>query len=93
MPCPTVSCVTDLKDERVVLYEVLYGAASSVVLPIRVEECGAKHYGQVMEVHLVLIRKPLHAETQVNTHQYMHTDIQKTTSLCFSPVEVVDKGL
>lgn len=55
--------VSDLKDVRVVLYEVLYGKASSVVLPVCLEQCGTEHYGQVMEVHLVHLRKTLHAKT------------------------------
>lgn len=75
MSVPTVSRVTDLKDECVVLYEVLYSTASSVVLPISLKQCGAKHYSQVVKVHLVLIRKPLHTETHENTHGYVHTDI------------------
>ena len=59
----TVSRESDLKDERVVLYEILYGTASSIVLPVRLEQCGTEHYGQVMEVHLVKLRKTLHTET------------------------------
>lgn len=57
------------------LYEVLYGAASSVVFPIGLEKCGAEHYGQVMEIHLVQIRKTLHAETHAgkNRHKRKHT--------------------
>lgn len=66
---------SDLKDERVVLYEVLYGSASSVVLPICLEQCRTEHYGQVMEVHLVQLRKTLHAETRgENTHMGMCTE-------------------
>lgn len=66
MSCPpvipvTASSVSDLKDVRVVLYEVLYCAAGGVVLPVGLEQCGTEHYGQVMEVHLVLLRKTLHA--------------------------------
>ncbi len=63
-PHLTVSSEPDLKNKCVVLYEVLYGAASSVVLPVGLEQRGAKHYGQVMEVHLVHLRKTLHAEMQ-----------------------------
>lgn len=54
----------DLKDEFVVLYEVLNGAASGVVLPISLEQCGTEHDGQVMDVHLVQLTKMLHAETR-----------------------------
>ena len=69
IPLSTASNESDLKDERVVLYQLLNGAASSVVLPIRLEQCGTKHYGQVVEVHLVQLRKTLHAETSTGrTH-------------------------
>lgn len=56
--------VSDLKDVSVVLYKVLYGKASSVVLPVYLEQRGAKHYGQVMEVHLVHLRKTLHTKNK-----------------------------
>lgn len=82
------------------LYEVLYGAASSVVFPIGLEKCGAEHYGQVMEIHLVQIRKTLHAETHAgkNRHKRKHihwNNVEKCVvqCMCFSPVEVIDKGL
>lgn len=57
----------DLKDEYVVLYEVLDGAPSSVVLPIRLEQSRTEHYGQIVEVHLVQVRKTLHTETHRHT--------------------------
>lgn len=95
-----MSSESDLKDQCVVLYEVLYGAASSIVLPVGLEQRGTENYGQVMEVHLVLLRKTLHPETHAGK-QHMgikrHTEVQEDVDvcmyLCFSQVEVVDKGL
>lgn len=92
MSCPpvipvTVSSVSDLKDVRVVLYEVLYCAAGGVVLPVGLEQGGTEHYGQVMEVHLVLLRKTLHAGTHVGkTHMSInrHTQRYKRISMCVS---------
>lgn len=101
MSCPpvipvTASSVSDLKDVRVVLYEVLYCAAGGVVLPVGLEQGGTEHYGQVMEVHLVLLRKTLHAGTHVgktHEHKQTYTEIQEDFNVRFSPIEVVDKGL
>lgn len=58
----TVSSESDLKDECVVLYKVLYGAASSEVLPVALEQCGTENDGQIMDVHLVQLGKTLHAK-------------------------------
>lgn len=60
----TPSSVTNLKDVPVVLYEVSDGAAGDGVLPVCLEQRGAEHYGQVTEVHLVILRTTLHAETR-----------------------------
>lgn len=60
-----------LKDVPVVLYEVSDGAAGDGVLPVCLEQRGAEHYGQVAEVHLVVLRISLHAETrQGNTRRH-----------------------
>lgn len=50
-----------VKDERVALYEVLDDAACRVVLPVYLEQCRPKHYGQVVEIHQVHLGKSLHA--------------------------------
>lgn len=55
------------------LNEVFNGAASGIVLPVSLEQCGTEHDGQIMVVHLVVIRKVLHAETQA---------VKKTTQVC-----------
>lgn len=88
--------MNDLKDSCIVLYKVLYCTASGVVFPISLEQCRTKHYSEVMNVHLVLVRKPLHAETfestgvDVRTHE---TCVRICSVACVSPVKVGDKGL
>lgn len=86
---------SDLKDVCVVLYEVLHGATRSVVLPVGLEQCGAKHYSQVMEIHLVHLRETLHTETQTwktSMGVCVHTDTLRINE-CFLQIEVVDKSL
>lgn len=86
----SVSSESDLKNKCVVLYEVLYGAASSVVLPVGLEQRGTEHYGQIMEVHLVHLWKTLHAETHAGkTHMGINRHARDTRGfqcvcVCFS---------
>lgn len=85
------------------LNEVFNGAASGIVLPVSLEQCGTEHDGQIMVVHLVVIRKVLHAETQAvkkkhtslctNTYSGRGDKMVSVTVYQFSPVEMLDKGL
>lgn len=87
--CLTVSSESDLKDERVVLYEILYGTPSSEVLPVGLKQCGTKDYGQVMEVHLVQLRKTLHTETQTGkTDLGINGHTQRYQRICVRCVSV-----
>lgn len=74
--------MSHLKDVPVVLYEVSDGAASNGVLPVCLEQRGAEHYGQVTEVHLVVLRITLHAETcQGDTRRREEAVLRDTTQV------------
>lgn len=61
---------TYIEYSDVVLDEILDDPTGAVVLPVRLEESGSEHDGQIMKIHLIEIRKPLDtARTHTHTHQ------------------------